>query len=105
MVKGVVIIYNVKICCVSVCNVFDCVIVYESRLFDLFFFCEKFKVDKVIIYVDLLVYQVFEGYYFVGLLKFVIFESFGIEFLDYKMVIKIVNSFENVFGYIQEYSL
>lgn len=88
----------------SVCNALDCVIVHESRLSDLPLLCEKLKADKVIIYADPSAYQALEGHYPAGLLKPATPESFGTEFLDYKMAIKTVNSFENALGHIQEYS-
>ena len=79
--KGAAIIHNAKTRRVSVCNALDCVIVHESRA-----------------------YQALEGHYPAGLLKPATPESFGTEFLDYKMAIKTVNSFENALGHIQEYS-
>ena len=71
---------------------------------DLPLLCEKLKADKVIIYADPSAYQALEGHYPAGLLKPATPESFGTEFLDYKMAIKTVNSFENALGHIQEYS-
>ena len=102
--KGAAIIHNAKTRRVSVCNALDCVIVHESRLSDLPLLCEKLKADKVIIYADPSAYQALEGHYPAGLLKPATPESFGTEFLDYKMAIKTVNSFENALGHIQEYS-
>ena len=88
----------------SVGNALDFVIVHECRLSDLPLLCEKLKADKVIIYADPSAYQALEGLYPAGLLKPATPESFGTEFLDYKMAIKTVNSFENALGHIQEYS-
>ena len=102
--KGAAIIHNAKTRRVSVCNALDCVIVHESRLSDLPLLCEKLKADKVIIYADPSAYQALEEHYPAGLLKPATPESFGTEFLDYKMAIKTVNSFENALGHIQEYS-
>ena len=102
--KGAAIIHNAKTRRVSVCNALDCVIVHESRLSDLPLLCEKLKADRVIIYADPSAYQALEGHYPAGLLKPATPESFGTEFLDYKMAIKTVNSFENALGHIQEYS-
>ena len=102
--KGAAIIHNAKTRRVSVCKALDCVIVHESRLSDLPLLCEKLKADKVIIYADPSAYQALEGHYPAGLLKPATPESFGTEFLDYKMAIKTVNSFENALGHIQEYS-
>ena len=49
-------------------------------------------------------YQALEGHYPAKGLKPATPESFGTEFLDYKMAIKTVCSFEDALGHIQEYS-
>ena len=50
------------------------------------------------------VYQALEGYYPAELLQPATPESFGTEFLDYKMAVKTVKSFEDALGHIQENS-
>lgn len=102
--KGAEIINNAKTRRVSVCNALDCVILHEKRLTDLPALCEKLKDSHVIIYADSQAYQALEGHYPTELLQQATKESFGTEFLDYKMAIKTVKSFEDAIGHIQENS-
>lgn len=104
MSKGAEIINNAKTRRVSVCNALDCVILHEKRLADLPALCEKLKDSHVIIYADPQAYQALEGHYPADLLQQATKESFGTEFLDYKMAIKTVKSFEDAIGHIQENS-
>ena len=69
----------------------DCTIIHEKRLADLPLICEKLKDSHVIIYADPQAYQALEGRY-------------PAEFLDYKMAVKTVKSFEDALGHIQENS-
>ena len=48
--------------------------------------CEKLKDSHVIIYADAQAYQALEGRYPAELLEHAKAESFGTEFLDYKML-------------------
>lgn len=102
--KGAAIIHNAKTRRVSVCNSLDCMIIHEKRLADLPELCDKLKECDVIIYADTQAYQALEGHYPAKLLLRATQESFGTEFLDYKMAIKTVCSFENALGHIQENS-
>ncbi|WP_294472426.1 glutamate-5-semialdehyde dehydrogenase [uncultured Bacteroides sp.] len=102
--KGAEIINNAKTRRISVCNALDCVILHEKRLTDLPALCEKLKDSHVIIYADPQAYQALEGHYPAELLQQSTEESFGTEFLDYKMAIKTVKSFEDALGHIQENS-
>lgn len=102
--KGADIINNSKTRRVSVCNALDCAIVHEKRLADLPVLCEKLKDSDVIIYADAPAYEALEGHYPAGLLEHATKESFGTEFLDYKMAVKTVKSFEDALGHIQENS-
>lgn len=102
--KGAEIINNAKTRRVSVCNALDCVILHEKRLTALPALCEKLKDSHVIIYADSQAYQALEGHYPTELLQQATKESFGTEFLDYKMAIKTVKSFEDAIGHIQENS-
>ena len=86
----------------SVCNALDCTIIHEKRLADLPLICEKLKDSHVIIYADPQAYQALEGRYPAELLEHAKAESFGTEFLDYKMAVKTVKSFEDALGHIQE---
>ena len=71
---------------------------------DLPLICEKLKDSHVIIYADPQAYQALEGRYPAELLEHAKAESFGTEFLDYKMAVKTVKSFEDALGHIQENS-
>lgn len=102
--KGADIIHNAKTRRVSVCNSLDCTIIHEKRLADLPALCNRLKESNVIIYADAAAYQALEGHYPCELLKPATPESFGTEFLDYKMAIKTVKRFEDVLGHIQENS-
>ena len=102
--KGAAIVNNAKTRRVSVCNALDCVIVHEQRLSDLPAICAKLQESKVIIYADPQAYQALTGHYPQELLRSATPESFGTEFLDYKMAVKTVVSFEDALGHIQENS-
>ena len=102
--KGAAIIHNAKTRRVSVCNALDCTIIHEKRLTDLPMLCEKLKDSHVIIYADAQAYQALENRYPAELLEHAKAESFGTEFLDYKMAVKTVKSFEDALGHIQENS-
>ncbi|WP_455592449.1 glutamate-5-semialdehyde dehydrogenase [Bacteroides sp.] len=102
--KGAAIIHNAKTRRVSVCNALDCVIIHQNRLTDLPALCEKLKESNVIIYADAPSYEALQGHYPAELLQPATPESFGTEFLDYKMAIKTISSIEDALGHIQEYS-
>lgn len=102
--KGAAIIHNAKTRRVSVCNALDCAIIHEKRLADLPMICEKLKDSHVIIYADAQAYRALEDRYPAGLLEHTKAESFGTEFLGYKMAIKTVKNFEEALGHIQENS-
>ena len=102
--KGAAIIHNAKTRRVSVCNALDCTIIHEKRLTDLPMLCEKLKDSHVIINADAQAYQALEGRYPAELLEHAKAESFGTEFLDYKMAVKTVKSFEDALDHIQENS-
>ena len=100
--KGAAIINNAKTRRVSVCNALDCTIVHEKRLADLPALCEKLQDSNVIIYADPQAYRALEGHYPAGLLQPATKDSFGTEFLDYKMAVKTVGSFEEALKHIRE---
>lgn len=102
--KGADIIHNAKTRRVSVCNALDCTIIHEKRLTDLSALCDKLKESNVIVYADAQAYRALEGHYPAELLVPATTESFGTEFLDYKMAVKTVKSFEDALGHIQENS-
>lgn len=102
--KGAAIIHNAKTRRVSVCNALDCVIVHKKRLNDLPALCTQLQANRVVIYADPKAYDALKGAYPTELLKPATPESFGTEFLDYKMAIKTAESFEDALGHIQDNS-
>lgn len=101
--KGTEIIYNAKTRKVSVCNSLDCLIVHRSRLKDLPTLCEKLKNKDVIIYADKESFQVLKGNYPDKLLQQANEETFGTEFLDYKLAIKTVSNISDAVNHITDY--
>ena len=102
--KGAAIVNNAKTRRVSVCNALDCMIIHESRLSDLPAICADLASSNVTIYADNAAYNALEGQYPSGLLQPATEESFGTEFLDYKMSIRTVPSLEEALGHIAKYS-
>ena len=95
---GKAIINNAKTRRVSVCNALDCLLIHESRLADLPALCEKMAEKQVIIYADEQAFKNLDGRY--PLLEHATDESFGTEFMDYKLAIKTVASLEEAFDHI-----
>lgn len=102
--KGKNIIFNAKTRRVSVCNALDCLVINEKRLADLPFLCEKLATKNVIIYADDKAYAALTGKYTETLLQKATDESFGIEFLDYKMSVKTVSTIQDAIDHISMYS-
>lgn len=102
--KGRRIVCNAKTRRVSVCNALDCLIVHQKRLTDLPALCAPLAEKHVIIYADPQVYEALAGRYPDELLQPATAESFGTEFLDYKMAIKTVASFDEALAHIARYS-
>lgn len=102
--KGKEIVFNSKTRRVSVCNSLDCLIVNESRLSDLPALCDKLATKNVIIYADKKAYNVLSGQYPAHLLQPATEESFGVEFLDYKMSVKTVADVHEAILHITVYS-
>ena len=103
-VMGAKIINNSKTRRVSVCNALDCLLVHADRLSDLPELCAPLADSKVIVYADKPAFQSLRGAYPEELLKPATPESFGTEFLDYKMAVKTVNSVEEAVNHIFKYS-
>ncbi len=101
--KGKVIINNAKTRRPSVCNALDCLIIHEKRLADLPQICSLLPDSHVIVYADEKAYAALEGHYPANLLEKAVPESFGTEFLDYKMAIKTVSSFGDALDHIALY--
>ncbi len=101
--KGRLIINNAKTRRVSVCNALDCVIIHKSRLNDLDYLVSLCSTSGVIIFADERSYAALHGKYPDSLLQKATDESFGTEFLSYKMAVKTVDSFDEALFHINKY--
>lgn len=97
---GKAIIFNAKTRRVSVCNALDCLLIHESRLADLQALCEKMVEKQVIIYADEQAFKALDGKY--PLLEHATDDSFGTEFMDYKLAIKTVASLDEALEHIDQ---
>ena len=95
---GKAIINNAKTRRVSVCNALDCLIIHENRLGDLSALCEKMAEKQVMIYADNKAYAALDGKY--PYLEHATPDSFGTEFMDYKLAIKTVSSLDEALDHI-----
>ena len=100
---GQAIINNAKTRRPSVCNSLDCLIIHKKRVRSLTQLCGLLPSSHVVIYADEPAYKALEGRYPEQLLKHADNDSFGTEFLDYKMAIKTVNSFKEALDHIARY--
>ncbi|HNX55516.1 MAG TPA: glutamate-5-semialdehyde dehydrogenase [Prolixibacteraceae bacterium] len=101
--KGKEIINNAKTRRPSVCNALDCVLIDQNRLADLPQLVEMLPESNVIIYADSKAYQALDGKYPAQLLQHATEESFGTEFLSYKMAVKTVGSLAEALDHIANY--
>ena len=102
--KGRAIVNNAKTRRVSVCNALDCLIIHRARLADLPALCERLADHKVRIYADEEAFASLAGHYPEELLEHATAESYGTEFLDYKMSIRTVDSLEEALAHLARYS-
>ena len=97
--KGRRIVTNAKTRRVSVCNALDCLLVHSSRLADLPALVSQMR--QVTLYADEAAYRALEGRH--SLLERATEESFGTEFMDYKMAVKTVDSLDEALTHIAKY--
>ncbi len=102
--KGRAIVNNAKTRRVSVCNALDCLIIHENRLQDLTVLTGLLPESNVVIYADEKAFQALQGKYPVELLESATEESFGTEFLSYKMSVKTVANLDEALDHIATYS-
>ena len=95
------IVCNAKTRRVSVCNALDCLIVHKDRLADLPALVEPLAEKKVILYADEAAYAALAGRY--PLLEPATPESFGTEYMDYKMSVRTVASIDEALAHIDRY--
>lgn len=98
------IIFNAKTRRVSVCNALDCVIINQKRLADLSALVADCATKNVIVYADEQAYAALDGKYPAALLQHADDQSFGTEFMDYKMAVKTVGSIDEALAHIARYS-
>lgn len=103
LVKGTAIVHNAKTRRVSVCNALDCLLIHRGRLSDLPALCAPLQESRVILYADEASYEALTGQYPVELLRPATPESYGTEFLDYKMAIKTVENVKEAVSHIYTY--
>ena len=100
---GKAIVCNAKTRRVSVCNALDCLLIHEERLGDLFELVKPLLDHKVTLYADGPAYQLLTGHYPAILLEPATDDSFGTEFMDYKMAIRTVSSLDEAIAHIDRY--
>ena len=100
---GKKIVCNAKTRRVSVCNALDCLIIHQKRLGDLYELVKPLLDQKVVLYADAVSYQLLKGNYPDILLEPATADSFGTEFMDYKMAIKTVASLDEALAHIDRY--
>jgi len=102
--KGIEIVFNAKTRRVSVCNALDCLVIHRNRLNDLAALCNKLAEKNVEIFADEESITYLKGHYPEQLLKAAVPESFGTEFLDYKMSVKTVSDIHDAINHISKNS-
>ena len=102
LAKGIRIVTNAKTRRVSVCNALDCLIVHASRLADLPALVGEMA-EKVSLYADLRAYNTLQGQYPAARLFPAGPDSFGTEYMDYKLAVKTVDSLQEALDHIRTY--
>lgn len=101
---GAAIVTNAKTRRVSVCNALDCLLIHERRTEALPTLCRGLAEKRVKIFADDAAYEVLSrGNYPTELLAHADEETFGTEFLDYKMAIKTVTDIHQAVQHIMRY--
>ncbi|MCR4859399.1 MAG: glutamate-5-semialdehyde dehydrogenase [Bacteroidales bacterium] len=95
------IVLNAKTRRVSVCNALDCLIVHRDRLADLPALVEPLAGRRVLLYADEEAFSVLQGCY--PLLEHATPESFGTEYMDYKMAVRTVSTLDEALAHIARY--
>jgi glutamate-5-semialdehyde dehydrogenase len=98
------IVNNAKTRRVSVCNALDCLLVHRKQLINLPVIIEPLAKSNVIIYADESSREVLSGKYPGEFLKPSTEDSYGTEFLSYKMSVKTVDNIDDALSHIYKYS-
>lgn len=102
-VKGAKIINNAKTRRVSVCNALDCVLVHEDRISDIPSLCATLKESNVRIFADNVGKSALKGNYPEALLFDATNDSYGTEYQDYAMALKVVSNIDEALSHIRKY--
>ncbi|MBR5934636.1 MAG: glutamate-5-semialdehyde dehydrogenase [Bacteroidaceae bacterium] len=102
--KGADIIFNSKTRRISVCNALDSLVIHADRLGELPELCIRMAAKNVVIEADEQAYAALDGKYPAELLEHATADSFGKEFLAYRMSIKTVPSFDEALLHIRRYT-
>ena len=98
---GKAIVFNAKTRRVSVCNALDCLIVHSARLADLPDLCAPLAAKNVTIYADERAYVALKEVYPAVLPAGP--DSFGTEFMDYKLAVRTVDSLQEALDHIEKF--
>lgn len=104
LAMGRTIVCNAKTRRVSVCNALDCLIVHRSRLTDLPTLLAPLAEKEVVLYADDAAFDVLSGRYPAPQLCHADDETFGTEFMDYKMGVRTVADMDEALAHIAAYS-
>lgn len=95
------VVCNAKTRRVSVCNALDCLIVHASRLSDLPALVAPLAEHQVLLYADESAYDALQGRY--PRVEPAGPDSFGTEYMDYKMAVRTVSSLDEALAHISRY--
>ena len=98
---GKAIVFNAKTRRVSVCNALDCLIIHSDRLGDLQALCEPLAAKNVALYADERAFAALKDAY--PYLNLAGPDSFGTEYMDYKMAVRTVDSLQEALDHISKY--
>ena len=103
--KGARIINNAKTRRVSVCNALDCLLVHTARAKDLPELLALLVQSNVMVYADPMAYTLLkqDNSYPSRLLQMANTETFGTEFQDYAMAVRVVADVEDAMHHIRQY--
>lgn len=97
------IVNNAKTRRVSVCNALDCLLVHQDRLTDLSAVCAPLADSRVTLYADPSAFQALQGHYPADLLQPAAADTFGTEFMDYKLAVRTVADIDEAIAHIAQY--
>ncbi len=102
--KAAAIVENAKCRRVSVCNALDCIVIHADIIEKLPSICTPLSAKSVEIYADQRAYDSLRGNYPAELLFGAEESHFGREFLDYKLSIRTVDTFDKAVEHVTRYT-